>query len=221
MSVHLERADDPGRRYGTVATTPGPTLRDGAQKLSGRGRRSQRTRDFQRGSTARLAVAPAAQTRRAGVPLPSLGWIEYPASVTTLPRIPIVLEPGAGRRYEMDRIVATFMADEAETASSYAISTWRLDAHTTGPGAHSHPEDDVFFVTEGTMSFLIDDHWMDAPTGTFVLVPGGTTHDFENRSDGPATALNVKMAGDFELDMPNNVAWFRDHPPGRAAWPDN
>ena len=35
-----------------------------------------------------------------------------------------------------------------------------------------------------------------------MLVPGGTTHNFDNRSDGPAIASNVKMAGDFELDMP-------------------
>ena len=47
-----------------------------------------------------------------------------------------------------------------------------------------------FLVTEGTMSFLVGETWVDAPTGTFLLVPAGVTHDFENRSDAPATAFN-------------------------------
>ena len=135
-------------------------------------------------------------------------------------RSPIVLPPGAGRRYDMGGIAATFVADGAETNGAYSISTWRLDPHTTGPGAHHHPEDDVFLVTEGTMSFLIDDRWDDAPVGTFVLVPGGTTHDFENRSDAPATVFSIATPGNFERSMPAIVDWFRDHPPGAAPQPD-
>ena len=118
----------------------------------------------------------------------------------------------------MPGIRATFKADGAETGDGYSISTWRLDAHTTGPGAHSHPEDDAFFVTEGTMSFLVGTDWIDAPAGTFVLAPGGTVHDFENRSDEPATALNISAPGGFEPSMPAIVDWFHAHPPGRAGW---
>ena len=42
------------------------------------------------------------------------------------------------------------------------ISEWWLEPHTQGPGAHAHPEDDVFYVIEGTMSFLVNDAWIDA-----------------------------------------------------------
>jgi mannose-6-phosphate isomerase-like protein (cupin superfamily) len=93
-----------------------------------------------------------------------------------------------------------------------------LDPHTTGPGAHSHPEDDVFFVTEGTMSVLVGDEWIDAPTGTLVLAPGGCTHTFDNRSDEPATALNIGVPGGFEPSMPSIVEWFHANPPSYAAW---
>ncbi len=93
--------------------------------------------------------------------------------------------------------------------TAYSISTWRLEPHTTGPGAHSHPEDDVFLVTEGTMSFLVDGERRDAPTGTFVLVPGGATHDFENCSDAAATVFNVSVPGEFEPAMAGIVDWFR------------
>jgi quercetin dioxygenase-like cupin family protein len=117
----------------------------------------------------------------------------------------------------MGRITALFKADGAETAGRYSISEWWLDPHTQGPGAHSHPEDDVFYVIEGTMSFLLDGKWIDAPKGSFVLVPGGATHDFENRSETRAGALNLSIPGGFEQHMPSIVQWFADHPPAYAG----
>lgn len=131
-------------------------------------------------------------------------------------REPIVLAPTAGRLYDMGRISAVFKADEAETAHKYSISEWWLDANTTGPGAHSHPEDDVFFVLEGTMSILAGDRWVEAPRGSFVLIPGGVRHDFENRSTERAGVLNFSPAP-FESDMPGIVGWFREHPPSDAV----
>lgn len=113
----------------------------------------------------------------------------------------------------MGRMSAVFKADEAETREAYSISEWWLEPNTTGPGAHSHPEDDVFFVLEGTMSILVGDRWVDAKPGSFVLIPGGTTHDFENRSQGRAGVLNFSP-GPFEPQMPDIVQWFAEHPPG-------
>jgi mannose-6-phosphate isomerase-like protein (cupin superfamily) len=133
------------------------------------------------------------------------------------PRAPVVLAPGEGREYPMGRIRAVFKADGAETADGYSISEWWLEPHTQGPGAHSHPEDDVFYVLSGTMSVLVDDRWIDAPAGSFVLVPGGTTHDFENRTAQAAGVLNVSAPGPFEPHMPDIAAWFAEHPPGDAG----
>jgi mannose-6-phosphate isomerase-like protein (cupin superfamily) len=128
----------------------------------------------------------------------------------------IVLPPGAGRSYPMGRISAVFKADGDETRQAYSVSEWWLDSHTRGPGAHSHAEDDVFYVIEGTMSFLMGDRWVDAPRGAFVLVPGGVTHDFENRSASRAGVLNFSIPGDFERDMPEIARWFAEHPPKDA-----
>lgn len=136
-----------------------------------------------------------------------------PAPPPPAARAPVVLTPGGGRAYAMGRISAVFKADGAETGAAYSISEWWLDAHTQGPGAHAHPEDDVFFVLEGTMSILIGERWLDAPAGSFVLVPGGTPHDFQNRSDHRAGLLNFSP-GEFESSMPDIAAWFAEHPPG-------
>jgi len=133
------------------------------------------------------------------------------------PRQAIVLAPGEGRSFPMGRIAAVFKADGAETASRYSISEWWLEPNTQGPGAHAHPEDDVFYVLEGVMSFLVGERWQDAPAGSFVLVPGGITHDFENRSDARAGVLNFSTPGGFEPHMPAIADWFREHPPGRAG----
>ncbi|MFN7956572.1 MAG: cupin domain-containing protein [bacterium] len=124
-------------------------------------------------------------------------------------RAAIVLPPGAGRAYAMGPVRAVFKANGDETHKRYSISEWWLEPYTRGPGAHTHDEDDVFFVIAGTMSFHVDGAWLDAPAGSVVIAPGGTPHDFENRTAEPAGALNVSVPGDFEPHMPGIAAWFR------------
>jgi mannose-6-phosphate isomerase-like protein (cupin superfamily) len=132
-------------------------------------------------------------------------------------RKPVVLSPGEGRTYDMGRMQAVFKADTDETAEDYTISEWWLDANTTGPGAHAHEKDDTFYVLEGTMSFLVGDDWIEASAGSFVLVPGGTTHDFQNRSTARAGMLNFSQPGGFEREMPAIVDWFVENPAGDAV----
>jgi mannose-6-phosphate isomerase-like protein (cupin superfamily) len=152
--------------------------------------------------------APVSEPQATGMPFAD----EEPAAG----RKPIVLGPGEGRSYPMGRISALFKADGDESAGLYSISEWWLEPHTQGPGAHAHPEDDVFYVLEGTMSFLVGDEWVDASAGSFVVAPGGVTHDFENRGDVRAGALNVSAPGNFEEAMPAISEWFLEHPPGDA-----
>jgi mannose-6-phosphate isomerase-like protein (cupin superfamily) len=119
-----------------------------------------------------------------------------------------VLGPGEGRTFAMGRLSATFKADGVESAERYSISEWWLDPFTKGPGPHSHPEDDVFYVVAGTMSLRLDADWVGVGPGSFVLVPGGVVHDFENRHAERAGMLNVSVPGNFEEDMPAIAAWF-------------
>ena len=127
----------------------------------------------------------------------------------------LFLPPGAGRHYDLGRIQATFKADGDETDSRYNISEWWLEPFTQGPGPHSHPEDDVFYVLSGTVSFLMGDDWVEAPAGSFVLVPGGQTHDFENRTAQLAGMLNIGAPGGFEQHMPSIESWFQENRPSK------
>ena len=113
-----------------------------------------------------------------------------------------MLAPGAGRSYELGAMRGVFKADGPETDDRYCISEWSVEPGQPGPGAHHHEDnDELFVVTEGTMDFLLDDEWIEAPRGTFLLIPAGVTHDFANRSDEAATAFNVFIPGGFEASF--------------------
>lgn len=128
---------------------------------------------------------------------------------------PIVLGPGEGRSYAMGAMRAVFKADEAETGAGYSISEWWLEPYTAGPGAHSHADnDDVFYVLEGEISFLIGEEWTKVKAGGFVRAARGVTHDFRNDTGQRAGMLNLYIPGGFERDMPAIADWFARQPPG-------
>lgn len=133
---------------------------------------------------------------------------------------PIILPAGGGRVYECGPMRAVFKADGAETGDRYSVSEWTVSPHSAGPGPHSHAEnEELFLITEGRMSVLVGDTWIDAERGAFLRIPAGVTHDFENRSDQPATLFNVFLPGGFEQMMPQIVAWFEKNRPEKGSPP--
>ena len=88
----------------------------------------------------------------------------------------------------MGRIGAVFKADGAETRTATPSRSGARAPH-------------------------VGERWTQASKGSFVLVPGGTVHDFENRTDERAGMLNVSVPGSFEKEMPGISAWFAEHPP--------
>ena len=127
-------------------------------------------------------------------------------------REPVVRLAGTGREYRMPAMRAVFHADGEETGDAYSVSEWRLKPNSDGPGAHSHEaNDEIFRVTEGMMSVLVGDRWIDAPSGSVIVVPAGVTHDFANRTAAPAALFNVFIPGGFEKNMPDIVKWYEDN----------
>lgn len=121
-------------------------------------------------------------------------------------------KPGEGRTYNCGTMMAVFKADEHETAEKYSVSEWWLQPNSSGPGAHLHKEnDEVFYVLEGTVSFLAHDKWIDAEKGSFIRIPSNTVHDFENRTSQKAGVLNFFIPGGFERNMPAIVKWFEEN----------
>ena len=121
--------------------------------------------------------------------------------------LPIVLPPNAGRAYDLGSMRGVFKADGPETQDRYCVSEWSVEPQQSGPGPHHHEaNEELFLVTEGTMTFLVGDNWIDAPRGTFLRIPAGVTHDFENRTDERAAAFNVFIPGGFEAPFAEGFA---------------
>lgn len=124
----------------------------------------------------------------------------------------LILVPGEGRVYNCGTMAAIFKADENETNEKYSVSEWWLEPHCEGSGAHSHENnDEIFYVLEGRVSFLVGERWVEADQGTFLRVPAKTIHDFKNNQDVRSGFLNFFTPGGFERDMPSIVKWFEDH----------
>jgi mannose-6-phosphate isomerase-like protein (cupin superfamily) len=121
-------------------------------------------------------------------------------------RKPSVVAPEEGRVYPMGRMRAVFKADTDETASRYSVSEWWLEPRTRGPGTHAHPDDHVFYVIAGTLSVRLGEDWRDAANGSYVVIPGGTPHTFENRGSVPTGFISFNSPGGFEARMADIAA---------------
>jgi quercetin dioxygenase-like cupin family protein len=59
-----------------------------------------------------------------------------------------------------------------------------------GPPLHRHAhEDEAWYILEGRFRFRLDDELRTAPAGSFVFVPRGTAHCFQNDGDTPGRIL--------------------------------
>ena len=78
----------------------------------------------------------------------------------------------------------------------------------SGPPPHSHPWDESFFVTKGTIDFGIGDESTTALAGTLVHLPAGTVHWFRFGKGG-AEMLSMTSrlgASKFFTDTAREVA---------------
>jgi len=59
-----------------------------------------------------------------------------------------------------------------------------------GPPLHTHAaEDESWYVIEGELRFLLGEELHRAPPGSFVFVPRGVAHAFQNVGEEPARIL--------------------------------
>ena len=59
-----------------------------------------------------------------------------------------------------------------------------------GPPLHVHAnEDEAFYILEGHLRYLLDGALHEALTGSFIFIPRGTPHCFQNIGDRPARIL--------------------------------
>jgi quercetin dioxygenase-like cupin family protein len=103
---------------------------------------------------------------------------------------PYALGPGEGETVEGPaRGPLTFKARGEQTGGSLT-AVENVIAPGDGPPLHTHAnEDEAWYVLEGTLRFRLGENDATAPQGSFVFVPRGTPHCFQNGGDQPARIL--------------------------------
>ena len=85
----------------------------------------------------------------------------------------------------------TYKARSGQTGG--ALTAWESTAAPgEGPPLHLHVREDEFmYVLEGRLRFRLDESDHTEPAGTFVFIPKGVPHTWQNVGDDPARILFV------------------------------
>jgi len=97
--------------------------------------------------------------------------------------------PKSGRSFGVVGDVYTIRATGAQTGGALCLIEARVGPGG-GPPPHVHANDDEsFFVLDGTITFSTADGAVQAGPGTFLHMPRGVAHRFQNETDREARML--------------------------------
>ena len=114
-----------------------------------------------------------------------------------MPDRAIIVRPGEGVRAGNVEFLGL-----SEHSARLNVSVITMAPGADGPDSHVHKEeDDVFYILDGELTFLLDEGDVSAPTGTFVLVPPGVKHTFRNPLDRPTRVLNIHAPAGFDTRL--------------------
>jgi quercetin dioxygenase-like cupin family protein len=90
--------------------------------------------------------------------------------------------------------VLTFKAMSDETGGVVtALET--IAARGEGPPLHVHAEDELIYTLEGVFRIKLGDVVHELTPGSFVFIPNGTPHAWQNIGNGPARFFATIMPG--------------------------
>jgi quercetin dioxygenase-like cupin family protein len=100
--------------------------------------------------------------------------------------VPAVVASGEGLSVENPvGGLMTFKTTSRETGGALtALET--IAAPGEGPPLHVHAEDELIYTLEGTFRVKLGEAIQCAEPGSFVFIPGGTPHTWQNVGDRPA-----------------------------------
>ncbi len=103
---------------------------------------------------------------------------------------PVVAAPGEGSVIQGPAGgPLTFKARGEQTNGALTVFE-NVIAPDDGPPLHTHAnEDESWYVISGELRFRLDDAILPAPAGSFVYVPRGTAHCFQNVGEQAARIL--------------------------------
>jgi mannose-6-phosphate isomerase-like protein (cupin superfamily) len=118
-------------------------------------------------------------------------------------RQPKILALGEGKQVNVDGIEFTYKASGEDTEGHFAFTEGIVAPHRGAPAHIHHLEDEAFYVLEGKFEVECADESFRAGPGSFVLLPKGLPHRFQNISEKPGRLLCVQS--------PSGVEQFFEH----------
>lgn len=100
------------------------------------------------------------------------------------------------KAYWMVDTLWVILAEGKDTDNNFSLM-WQICNQDSGPGPHSHDQDEAFFVVDGEITYMANDEILAAKAGSFVWIPRGTVHAFKVESE-QATILNMYTPAGFE-----------------------
>ncbi|MBI2486598.1 MAG: quercetin 2,3-dioxygenase [Deltaproteobacteria bacterium] len=103
----------------------------------------------------------------------------------------IINQPGGDKSFWVLGDLYAFKVVGEETNGNYSVVEI-LAQQQNGPPPHiHHREDEGFYVLDGEFSFLYIDRTFTATAGSFVHIPKGTLHTFNNVGTAPGRVLVI------------------------------
>jgi quercetin dioxygenase-like cupin family protein len=97
----------------------------------------------------------------------------------------LILAPGDGLSVEnpMGGLFTFKITSDESAGALTAIETFIL--RNEGPPLHVHDQDEVIYTLAGSLRVKLGDTLSDAPPGSFVFIPRGTPHTWQNVGSEP------------------------------------
>jgi quercetin dioxygenase-like cupin family protein len=103
---------------------------------------------------------------------------------------PIIRRPGEGGTVDTPIGGDVVFKVRGEQTEGTLTAFENLIAPGEGPPLHTHAnEDESLYVLEGEVRFKLGDEIRAAPAGSFVFIPRGAPHTWQNVGDGPVRML--------------------------------
>jgi quercetin dioxygenase-like cupin family protein len=103
---------------------------------------------------------------------------------------PVFRRPGEGRASDNPLGVELVFKVRGEQTEGTLTAFENLVAAGEGPPLHTHAnEDEAIYVLDGEVRFKLGDEIQTGAAGSYVFIPRGTPHAWQNVGGGPARML--------------------------------
>jgi quercetin dioxygenase-like cupin family protein len=132
------------------------------------------------------------------------------------PSQPLLVPAAGGHTYTMLGITTTAKLTAADTGGAYILAEQTVPSGLGVP-PHVHTrEDEVFWVLDGEIEFVVGDRVVIGKAGDVVHAPRGVVHGYKGAGDKPARAMLMAIPGDIEAMFNEIASWPGDAPPDMA-----